>query len=114
MLETNICNAPFLYVRKQMVSKLKLLFFDARTVSSMSQQGFVVREDARRNAREQLDAMLRSLAADPRFTAVIGWIDRNRAIAETLTGIKRAGAQIVLTYWAAEVAAELSAGRDFS
>ncbi len=46
--------------------------------------------------------------------AANGWIDRNRAIAETLTGIRRAGAQIVLTYWAAEVAAELSAGRDFS
>lgn len=46
--------------------------------------------------------------------AANGWIDRNRAIVETLTGIKRAGAQIVLTYWAAEVAAELSAGRDFS
>jgi porphobilinogen synthase len=42
-----------------------------------------------------------------------GWIDRNRAIAETLTGIRRAGAQIVLTYWAAEVAAVLSSGRDF-
>jgi selenocysteine lyase/cysteine desulfurase len=38
----------FLYVRKQMVNKLKLLFFDARTVSSMNQQGFVIREDARR------------------------------------------------------------------
>lgn len=38
----------FLYVRKQMVNQLKLLFFDARTVSSMNQQGFVVREDARR------------------------------------------------------------------
>ncbi len=46
--------------------------------------------------------------------AANGWIDRSRAIAETLTGIRRAGAQIVLTYWAAEVAAELSAGRDFS
>ncbi len=38
----------FLYVRKQMLNNLKLLFFDARTVSSMSQHGFVVREDARR------------------------------------------------------------------
>lgn len=46
--------------------------------------------------------------------AANGWIDRNRAIAETLTSIRRAGAQIVLTYWAAEVAAELTAGRDFS
>jgi porphobilinogen synthase len=52
-------------------------------------------------------AMIEAAAAN-------GWIDRNRAIAETLTGIRRAGAQIVLTYWAAEVAAELSAGRDFS
>ena len=33
-----------------------------------------------------------------------GWIDRERAILETLTSIKRAGASIVLTYWAAEVA----------
>ncbi|HEY7815824.1 MAG TPA: porphobilinogen synthase [Nakamurella sp.] len=46
--------------------------------------------------------------------AANGWIDRNRAIAETLTGIRRAGAQIVLTYWATEVAAVLSTGRDFS
>ena len=39
--------------------------------------------------------------------AANGWIDRERAIAETLTAIKRAGASIVLTYWAAEVAANL-------
>ncbi len=45
--------------------------------------------------------------------AANGWIDRRRAIGETLTSIRRAGAQIVLTYWAAEVAAELAAGNDF-
>jgi porphobilinogen synthase len=33
-----------------------------------------------------------------------GWIDREPAILETLTSIRRAGADIVLTYWAAEVA----------
>lgn len=33
-----------------------------------------------------------------------GWIDRERVILESLTSIKRAGAQIVLTYWASEVA----------
>ena len=33
-----------------------------------------------------------------------GWLDRERAIMETLTSIKRAGASIILTYWAAEVA----------
>jgi cysteine desulfurase / selenocysteine lyase len=40
--------AGFLYVRRQMLDKLKLLFFDGRTVGSVDQQGFVVREDARR------------------------------------------------------------------
>ncbi|MFJ2936435.1 porphobilinogen synthase [Streptomyces sp. NPDC087219] len=37
-----------------------------------------------------------------------GWIDRDRAIFETLTGIRRAGAQLILTYWATEVAQKLS------
>jgi porphobilinogen synthase len=35
--------------------------------------------------------------------AANGWIDRERAILETLTSIRRAGAQMILTYWAAEV-----------
>jgi porphobilinogen synthase len=39
--------------------------------------------------------------------AAQGWIDRDAAILETLTSIRRAGADIVLTYWAAEVAARL-------
>jgi porphobilinogen synthase len=34
--------------------------------------------------------------------AAQGWIDRERAILETLTVIRRAGAQITLTYWAVE------------
>jgi porphobilinogen synthase len=33
-----------------------------------------------------------------------GWLDRDRAIAETLTSIKRAGASIILSYWAVEAA----------
>lgn len=40
-----------------------------------------------------------------------GWIDREKAIAETLLGIKRAGASMILTYWATEVAQRISAGR---
>jgi len=36
-----------------------------------------------------------------------GWIDRERVIRETLTSIRRAGADFVLTYWAAEVARQL-------
>ncbi|MCL7376497.1 porphobilinogen synthase [Streptomyces sp. 35G-GA-8] len=36
-----------------------------------------------------------------------GWIDRDAAIMETLTGVKRAGANMILTYWATEVAGKL-------
>jgi porphobilinogen synthase len=36
--------------------------------------------------------------------AANGWIDRDRAILETLTSIRRAGADTILTYWAAEAA----------
>ena len=43
--------------------------------------------------------------------AAHGWIDRGRVILETLTSIKRAGAQITLTYWATE-AAQLLRDRD--
>jgi porphobilinogen synthase len=45
-------------------------------------------------------AMLEAAAAN-------GWVDRDRAIDEMITSIKRAGADIVLTYWAAELAARL-------
>jgi porphobilinogen synthase len=40
--------------------------------------------------------------------AANGWIDRDAAILETLTSIRRAGADVILTYWAAEVAQRLS------
>ena len=36
--------------------------------------------------------------------AANGWIDRDRAVLETITGIRRAGADAVLTYWAVEAA----------
>jgi porphobilinogen synthase len=42
-------------------------------------------------------AMLEAAAAH-------GWIDREPAILETLTSIRRAGADIILTYWATEAA----------
>ena len=43
-------------------------------------------------------AMIEAAAAN-------GWIDRERAILESVTSIRRAGASIVLTYWAEELAA---------
>ncbi|MFC3299875.1 porphobilinogen synthase [Arthrobacter agilis] len=42
-------------------------------------------------------AMIEAAAAN-------GWIDRRRAIEESVLGIKRAGAQMILTYWASELA----------
>jgi porphobilinogen synthase len=42
-------------------------------------------------------AMIEAAAAN-------GWLDRDRAIMETLTAIRRAGASVILSYWAAEVA----------
>ena len=42
--------------------------------------------------------------------AANGWLDRDRVIMETLTAIRRAGAGVILTYWAAEAARRLRAG----
>jgi porphobilinogen synthase len=39
--------------------------------------------------------------------AANGWLDRDRTIFETVTSIRRAGADIVLTYWATELAGRL-------
>jgi porphobilinogen synthase len=36
-----------------------------------------------------------------------GWLERDRVVAETLTAIRRAGASIILTYWAVEAARRL-------
>jgi porphobilinogen synthase len=45
-------------------------------------------------------AMIEAAAAN-------GWIDRDRTIMESLTSIRRAGANMILTYWATEVAGRL-------
>jgi porphobilinogen synthase len=36
--------------------------------------------------------------------AANGWLDRERTMMETLTSVRRAGAQLILTYWAVEAA----------
>ena len=41
--------------------------------------------------------------------AANGWIDRDAAVLETLTSIRRAGADVILTYWAADAARLLAA-----
>ncbi|MGO9078434.1 MAG: porphobilinogen synthase [Streptosporangiaceae bacterium] len=40
--------------------------------------------------------------------AANGWLDRDRVVAETLTAIRRAGASIIVTYWAIMAARMLS------
>ncbi len=40
--------------------------------------------------------------------AANGWLDRERVILESLLSIRRAGAQLILTYWADEVARTLT------
>jgi porphobilinogen synthase len=37
-----------------------------------------------------------------------GWIDEKAAVFETLTGIHRAGADLIITYWAPDMARWLS------
>jgi len=49
-------------------------------------------------------AMIEAAAAN-------GWIDRRAAITESVLGIRRAGAHMVLTYWAAELAGWLKEWR---
>jgi porphobilinogen synthase len=48
-------------------------------------------------------AMIEAAAAN-------GWIDRKAAILESVLGIRRAGANMVLTYWAPEIAGWLREG----
>ncbi len=49
-------------------------------------------------------AMIEAAAAN-------GWIDRRRAIEESVLSIRRAGANMVLTYWAQELAGWLKEGK---
>ncbi|MFS0866985.1 porphobilinogen synthase [Microbacterium sp. 179-B 1A2 NHS] len=46
--------------------------------------------------------------------AAAGLIDRDRAIGESLLGIRRAGADVILTYWAVEVAQWLRDGKELA
>lgn len=40
-----------------------------------------------------------------------GWLDRERTVLESLTSVRRAGADVILTYWAAEAARWLRGDR---
>ena len=63
-------------------------------------------------AREAFDVPIAAYSVSGEYGMVLaaaerGWVDRERAIMETLTAIKRAGADMILTYFAKELAAWL-------
>jgi porphobilinogen synthase len=68
--------------------------------------------DVVRQVRDAVDVPVAAYQVSGEYSmveaaAANGWIDRDRVIMETLTSIHRAGADIVLTYWATEVARRL-------
>jgi porphobilinogen synthase len=65
--------------------------------------------DLIKQVREAVDVPLAAYNVSGEYSmveaaAAKGWVDRRAAVLETLTSIRRAGADIVLTYWAAEAA----------
>ena len=68
--------------------------------------------DVIRAVRERFDAPLAAYQVSGEYSmikaaALKGWIDEERVVLETLTAIKRAGADMILTYFARDVAHRL-------
>jgi len=68
--------------------------------------------DILRRAREAFDCPLVAYQVSGEYAMIkaaarAGWIDENRVVDETLTSIRRAGADLVITYYALDVAARL-------
>jgi porphobilinogen synthase len=64
-------------------------------------------------ARGKFDVPIAAYQVSGEFSLIeaaarMGWVDRNRIMMESLTAIRRAGADIILTYFAKEVAALLT------
>ena len=65
--------------------------------------------DVIRRVRERFDVPIAAYNVSGEFAAVKaaaerGWLDEKKIVMEILTGIRRAGADILITYWAADVA----------
>jgi porphobilinogen synthase len=65
--------------------------------------------DIVRQARDRFDVPLAAYQVSGEFSMIMaairnGWLDRDRAILESLTAIRRAGADFILTYFAKEAA----------
>jgi porphobilinogen synthase len=60
-------------------------------------------------ARQSFDVPVAAYQVSGEFSMIMaaarnGWIDKDRVMMETLTSIKRAGASIILTYFAKDAA----------
>ncbi|MFC4529836.1 porphobilinogen synthase [Sphaerisporangium dianthi] len=69
--------------------------------------------DILRQVRDSVDVPVAAYQVSGEYAmveaaAANGWIDRDRIIMESLIAIRRAGADMILTYWATEVARRLS------
>jgi porphobilinogen synthase len=65
--------------------------------------------DVIRQARDRFEVPLGAYQVSGEFSMLVaaiqnGWLDRDRAILESLTSIRRAGADFVLTYFAKDAA----------
>ncbi|HPK53193.1 MAG TPA: hypothetical protein PK114_01965 [Smithellaceae bacterium] len=65
--------------------------------------------DVIRRARDEFNMPLAAYSVSGEFSIVkaaqkLGWIDGERAMAEILTSISRAGADIIITYFARDMA----------
>lgn len=72
--------------------------------------------DVIRAAREEFNHPIAAYNVSGEYSMVkaagkLGWIDQERVMMETLTSIKRAGADIIITYFAKEAAKVLTSGK---
>ena len=70
--------------------------------------------DLIREARDRFPVPIAAYQVSGEFSMIVaaarnGWLDRERAMMETLTSIRRAGADIILTYFAKDAAGWLRA-----
>ncbi len=60
-------------------------------------------------AKQEFDLPLAAYNVSGEFAMIkaaaqVGWLDEEKTMLETLTAIKRAGADIIITYWAKDAA----------
>ncbi len=72
--------------------------------------------DVIRQVRDNFDAPLAAYQVSGEYAMMAaaarnGWLDEDRAILESLTAIRRAGADVILTYYAKRAATLLREGR---